>query len=70
MADYSNIASEDEIIEAVERNEPAATQEIADELEMTRQGADYRLRLLAEEGRVSKKMVGNSLVWTVGSSDD
>lgn len=30
---------------------------------MTRQGADYRLRKLREEGRVRSKKAGRELIW-------
>jgi predicted transcriptional regulator len=53
-----------EVIDAVLEHQPAGTQEVADELSIARQSADYRLRKLLEEGRVSKKKVGNSLVWS------
>jgi predicted transcriptional regulator len=57
--------SDEEVVDAVREHEPAATKEVADELEMARQSADYRLRKLEDEGRVESKMVGNSLVWMV-----
>ncbi|WP_338738399.1 FaeA/PapI family transcriptional regulator [Haloplanus salilacus] len=50
-------------LNAVRDHEPAATSEIADSVGVTRQGADYRLRQLEDEGKVQSKMVGNSLVW-------
>ena len=55
--------SDKEVIEAVQKHSPAGTAEVADELGIARQSADYRLRRLLEEERVSKKKVGNSLVW-------
>jgi predicted transcriptional regulator len=57
--------TDEEVIEAVRENEPAGTREVADELGIARQSADYRLRRLYDEERLSKKMVGNSLIWTV-----
>lgn len=54
---------ESDYLDAVRENEPAATSEVADAVGVTRQGADYRLRQLEEEGKVRSKMVGNSLVW-------
>lgn len=57
--------SDEEILEAVRKHEPAGTKEVADELSIARQSADYRLRRLLEKGRVSKKKVGNSLVWII-----
>ena len=52
-----------DILQVVEDNEPAGTQEVADQLGIARQSADYRLRKLHEEGRVNKKRIGNSLAW-------
>lgn len=57
--------SDEDIINAVRKHEPAATSEVAETLGMARQSADYRLRRLLEENRVSKKKVGNSLIWLV-----
>lgn len=57
--------TDDEIIQAVQLSEPAGTQEVADELGIARQSADYRLRKLLEQGRVKKKKIGNSLAWSV-----
>lgn len=56
--------TDEEVLEAVRTHEPAGTKEVADELGIARQSADYRLRGLLDEGRVSKKKVGNSLVWS------
>lgn len=57
--------TDEEVLEAVRTHEPAGTKEVADELGVARQSADYRLRSLLDEGRISKKKVGNSLVWSV-----
>lgn len=57
--------TDEEVLEAVRNHEPAGTQEVANELGIARQSADYRLRRLLDEGRVLKKKVGNSLVWSV-----
>lgn len=56
--------TDEEVLAAVRTHEPAGTKEVADELGIARQSADYRLRSLFDEGRVSKKKVGNSLVWS------
>ena len=58
-------ATEAEYVEAVRANEPATTQDIADAVGVTRQGADYRLRQLREEGVVDGDLLGNTLVWSV-----
>lgn len=62
---YKPEHSDNEFVRAITEHEPAGTKEVADELGITRQGADYRLRRLEEDGKVSKKKVGNSLVWLV-----
>lgn len=62
---YVPKVSDDEILEAVREHEPAGTAEVGNAVGLARQNADYRLRKLAEEDRVTKKMVGNSLVWFV-----
>ena len=65
---YKPKYSDKEFLKAVEKNEPAGTSEVADELGIARQGADYRLRRLEKEKKVSKKKVGNSLVWFLNDS--
>lgn len=55
--------TDDEILAAVRAHQPAATSEVADEVGVTRQGADHRLRQLRDDGRVSSKKIGASLVW-------
>lgn len=64
------VHSDDEFLDAVRRHEPAGTREVADEVGVTRQGADCRLRKLRDEGRVRSKKVGrDSLVWMLGESE-
>lgn len=63
MADMSKGISDEEYLDAVRENEPAATTEIADTVGVARQSADYRLRQLKEGGKVVNKKVGPSLVW-------
>lgn len=41
------------------------TKEIADAVGVTRQGADYRLRQLRDDGVVTSEKIGNVLVWSV-----
>lgn len=55
--------SDGAVLEAVRAHEPAATSEVADELGIARQSADYRLRRLQEDDRVASKKIGASLVW-------
>lgn len=57
--------SDSEYLSAVRQNDPATTQRIADTVGVTRQGADYRLRQLEDDGKVSQSQIGNSLVWSV-----
>lgn len=59
------VFSEEEYLAAIRANAPATTQEVADAVGVTRQGADYRLRRLEEDGLVTKQMVGNTLIWSV-----
>lgn len=58
-----------EVLAAVDECEPAATSEVADELEISRQAADYRLRKLADVGRVQKKKIAASLVWFLADDE-
>lgn len=55
---------DEELIAAVEKHDPAATSEVAAEVNLSRQAADYRLRQLAERGEVNKKKIAASLVWS------
>jgi DNA-binding Lrp family transcriptional regulator len=59
-----------EVLAAVRAHEPAATSEVADELDVSRQAADYRLRRLRDDGRVNSKKIGASLVWFGPPEDD
>jgi|APHM01.1.fsa_nt_gi hypothetical protein len=60
---FTPAVSDDEIVAAVRTHDPAGTADVADEIGMTRQGADRRLRELRDAGRVNKKKIGASLVW-------
>lgn len=55
--------TDDDVVAAVRAHEPAATSEVANELGIARQSADYRLRKLRDAGRVSSKKIAASLVW-------
>lgn len=55
--------SDRELLDAVQKHEPAATSEVADEVDMSRQGVDKRLRSLREKGKVESKKIAASLVW-------
>ena len=64
------VYSEEDYLAAIRENAPATTQQIADAVGVTRQGADYRLRTLREDGKVESELIGNSLVWTAVDSDE
>ena len=57
--------TEEEILTAIRKHEPAATSEVADELGIKRPSADYRLRQLESEGKVTNKKMRNSLAWSL-----
>lgn len=53
-------------LEAIREHAPhATTTKIAETVGVTRQGADYRLRQLEEQGQVESELVGNTLIWAV-----
>ena len=53
-------------LEAIDEHAPhATTTKVAESVGVTRQGADYRLRQLEEEGLIESELVGNTLIWTV-----
>jgi predicted ArsR family transcriptional regulator len=62
---FSAKHTDDEVVAAVRKHEPAATSEVANELEIKRPSADYRLRQLQEEGTVTSKKIGTSLAWSL-----
>jgi predicted transcriptional regulator len=66
---YTSSYSDAEILDIVEQYEPASTKQIAEELNIARQSADYRLRKLLDQGSVSKKKIGNSLAWSTSGLD-
>lgn len=57
--------SDREYLAAVVEREPAGTAEIAEMVGVTRQNAAQRLRRLEDEGAVSCKKIGTSLVWSL-----
>jgi predicted transcriptional regulator len=61
--------SDSDVLSAVDANTPAATSEVADDLGISRQAADYRLRQLRDEERVEAKKIGASLVWFTTDSE-
>lgn len=65
---FSQKHTDGEVVAAVRAHAPAATSEVATELGVSRQGADYRLRQLRETGHVTSKKIGASLVWFIPTS--
>lgn len=57
--------SDGDVLAAVRAHQPAGTVEVADELGIERPSADYRLRRLQDEGKVTSKKIGGSLAWSV-----
>lgn len=57
--------SDQEYLSAVAEREPAGTAEVAEAVGVTRQNADQRLRRLEDQGKVSRKKIGTSLVWSL-----
>ena len=60
---YKSNVTDDDVVAAVRAHDPAATSEVADAVDVTRQAVDRRLRRLRDDGRVSSKKIGASLVW-------
>ncbi|WP_435065055.1 winged helix-turn-helix transcriptional regulator [Halobaculum sp. EA56] len=61
-----------EIIDAIRSTSGpvASARDVATRLSMTRTGINERLQDLLEEGRVSRKSVGNGYVWWVNDYSD
>ena len=57
--------SDEEYLDAVSEHEPAVTSEIAEVVGVARQSADYRLRKLEDNRKVTSKTIGNSLAWSL-----
>lgn len=66
---YKAEHTDEDVIAAIRAHSPAATSEVADDLGIARQSADYRLQKLANAGQVNHKMVGGSAVWTLPGGD-
>jgi len=56
--------SDEQFLSAI-RGGNQTTTEIADEVGISRQGADYRLRQLRDDGVVTAEKVGNTLIWSL-----
>lgn len=63
---YSTSYPESDFLNAIDDLDGlAGTSEIAEEVGCTRRTAYTRLKSLEEDGRVSSRKVGNSLVWSL-----
>jgi len=60
---------DEDFLEAVRKHNPASTSEVADEVGCTRRNADFRLKKLADEGRVIRKKIAASQVWILSEAD-
>jgi DNA-binding MarR family transcriptional regulator len=54
-----------DFLDAVGKHNPASTSEVADEVGCTRRNADMRLKKLADDGRVKRKKIAATQVWTL-----
>lgn len=57
--------SDGDFLDAVAKHTPASTSEVANEVGCTRRNADMRLKKLADEGKVKRKKIAASQVWTL-----
>jgi DNA-binding Lrp family transcriptional regulator len=57
----------EDFLKAVQDNSPASTGEVAKQVGCTRRNADIRLRKLAEQGKINRKKIAATQVWTVAS---
>jgi DNA-binding Lrp family transcriptional regulator len=58
-----------DFLDAVKKHSPASTSEVADEVGCTRRNADVRLKKLTDDGRVKRKKIAASQVWTLVEDD-
>lgn len=65
---YSREYEDSEFLEAVREHAPATTGDVADAVGCHRATARRRLETLAEEGRLDKKRVSTTTVWTLKDS--
>jgi len=66
---YTQEYTDGDFLEAVEKHNPASTSEVAEEVGCTRRNADMRLKKLADAGRVQRKKIAATQVWTLAESD-
>ena len=67
---FSASVSDEAVLDAVATAAPVGTSDVAEELGLTRQAADYRLRRLREAGRVEADTIGGALAWSVSERQD
>lgn len=67
---YTATVSNAEIVDYVRENDGASTSEVAERFDYERPSAYRRLKALEEEGRVTAREVGNSLLWTLDEDDE
>jgi DNA-binding Lrp family transcriptional regulator len=60
---------DEDFLNAVRKHNPASTSEVADEVGCTRRNADFRLKKLADEGKVIRKKIAASQVWTLSEAE-
>lgn len=60
-----NTDPEASYVDAVRKHEPASTQEVADECDVSRPTASSHLKILAAGGRIKQKKIANVLVWSL-----
>ena len=56
--------SDEQFIQAVKKLTPASTSEVAKDVGCTRRNADIRLKELADQGRIRRKKIAATQVWT------
>jgi DNA-binding MarR family transcriptional regulator len=66
---YTETATDDEILEFLAENDGAGTGDVADRFDYEQPSAYRRLKRLEEEGRVRSRRIGGSLLWTIVEED-
>ncbi len=60
---YTQGTTDDEIVDYVRERGGVGTSDVADEFDYERPSAYRRLKSLEEDGRVTAREIGNSLLW-------
>lgn len=66
---YASDHTDADILAAVRARDPAGTSEVADELGVSRQNADKRLRKLADADCVERKKIGAVAIWWLSDEE-